>query len=214
MVLGVGYVADRGLTETLKRNLGFTLTESHLQTLIKSAIIGPSSGLLNPADGKAISFNSSLPDGHATIPWKYVHPTVLQERLRAETQDVISSEIDGGAASAAATASPDGGSREKTGGGVGVGDGSGGGSTGNNDNNNPTLIFLHALIAKMSDTTMMALDEVEADAPLSKYGLDTLIAIELWNWIRRETGVEMSLNTLTHAKNLRALATLVFERKK
>jgi len=40
---------------------------------------------------------------------------------------------------------------------------------------------------------MIDRDEVEPDTPLSNYSLDSLVSVELRNWIRRQTGVELAL---------------------
>lgn len=61
--------------------------------------------------------------------------------------------------------------------------------------------------------TMIERDEVEADAPLMSFGLDSLVSVELRNWIRRETSVELALTTITHAANLKALATHILAQR-
>jgi len=186
VVLDVGYVADRDLAETLKSSLGATLTEVHLQTLVKGAIIGPSSGL--NYEGKAISFTFASGDDRSTLPWQCFHPTALVQRINLEQHSPESS---------------------------GRGQGRDTCSTERLDaiNGDPLLGLLDALITKVSSMTMIERDEVEPDAPLSNYGLDSLVSVELRNWIRRETGVELSLPTITGAKNLRALATQIFSQR-
>ena len=73
--------------------------------------------------------------------------------------------------------------------------------------------LLGALMDKVSSITMIERDEVEPDAPLAAYGLDSLVSVELRNWIRRETGVETPLPTITRAENLRALATYILSQR-
>lgn len=81
------------------------------------------------------------------------------------------------------------------------------------DDADPLLSFLDALITKVSSITMIERDEVEPDAPVSTYGLDSLVSVELRNWIRRETGVELPLNKIVGSENLRALATHIFSQR-
>ncbi|RYP73400.1 hypothetical protein DL771_003668 [Monosporascus sp. 5C6A] len=84
VVLGVGYVADRDLTDKLKGSLGAILSEAHLRTVIKGAIIGPPSGLNR--GGKAISFSFARGDDSSTLPWQCFHPTALVAYIRAESR--------------------------------------------------------------------------------------------------------------------------------
>ncbi|KAF1730467.1 Nonribosomal peptide synthetase 14 [Beauveria bassiana] len=60
---------------------------------------------------------------------------------------------------------------------------------------------------------MIERDEVHADAPLRNYGLDSLISVELRNWIRRQTKVELPLPRIVGAKNLRTLAQNILAQK-
>lgn len=67
---------------------------------------------------------------------------------------------------------------------------------------------------KVSSITMIERDEIEPDAPLSNYSLDSLVSVELRNWIRRETSVEVPLPKIVNSGNLRALATHILSQKK
>jgi aryl carrier-like protein len=71
----------------------------------------------------------------------------------------------------------------------------------------PTL--LDALMHKVASMTLMEREEVEADQPLANYGLDSLVLVELRNWIRKETGVDISLARIVSAENLQALAEMM-----
>lgn len=73
----------------------------------------------------------------------------------------------------------------------------------------PLTALLSALMNKVSSITMIERDEIEADAPLSNYGLDSLVSVELRNWIRRETSVELAPSKIANTANLRALATFI-----
>ncbi len=186
MVLDVGYVADRNLTDKLKDSLGAVLSEAHLRTVIKGAIFGPSSGL-NRA-GKAISFSYARGDDSSTLPWQCFHPRALVDYIRAESR-------------AQGTVEP----------------GQGGDSNSKalrmNKESDPLLFLLEVLMDKVSSITMIERDEIEPDAPLSNYSLDSLVSVELRNWIRRETGVDLPLSKIVNAGNLGALAAHVLSQR-
>ncbi|KAK7702827.1 Type I Iterative PKS [Diaporthe eres] len=73
----------------------------------------------------------------------------------------------------------------------------------------PTL--LDALVRKVASMTLMEYEEVEADQPLATYGLDSLVLVELRNWIRRETDVDISVARIGEAENLEALAEMMLK---
>ncbi|KAI1810659.1 putative polyketide synthase [Poronia punctata] len=178
VVLGVGYVADRNLEASLSGSLGAVLSEIHLRTVIKGAIIGSSSGINR--DGKAISYSYAQGDDSSTLPWQYYHPRALVSYIRDEAR------ITGGAQGA--NGGPSSSQRAKI---SNAGD------------------LLTTLMDKVSSITMIERDEIEADAPLNNYGLDSLVSVELRNWIRRETGVDLALSKIVGAKDLRGLAGTV-----
>lgn len=166
------------MTDKLSTSLGAVLSEEHLRTVIKGAIIGPSSGL-NRA-GKAISFSFVRRDDSSTLPWQTFHPRSLVDYIRAGS--------DGGI-----TIQPDkNDSHLKT--------------PQLNDTNDPLLILLDALADKVSSISMIEREEVEPDTPLSNYGLDSLVSVELRNWIRRHSGVDLPLPKISNSGSLRGLA--------
>lgn len=178
MVLDVGYVANNNLSDTLKQTLGATLTMADIRTIVKGAISGQSSPFHH--NGKAAAFRMYL-DGQAVRdgPWKYFHPVHTKERLKAERHKKGKAGASGGADmySVSWTAAED-----------------------------PLTGLTEALITKVSVMTMIERDEVGADAPLASFSLDSLVSVELRNWIRRETSLELALSTITQAESLRALA--------
>ncbi|KIM94801.1 hypothetical protein OIDMADRAFT_172503 [Oidiodendron maius Zn] len=186
VVLDVGYAAYNGLTEALKISLGATLTEADLHTAVKGAIIGPSSGLNR--DGKAISFRFTSGDDPNILGWQYYHPLALAERINAKQR---SSESDSSGQGHDACLN---------------------GLKAANDDD-PLISLLEALMDKVSSITMIERDEVEPDAPLSNYSLDSLVSVELRNWIRRETGIELALPKIVGAANLRALTTHILSQR-
>lgn len=185
-MLDVGYAVKAGLIEHLKSALGATLTEADLHTTIKGAIIGPSSGLNR--NGRAIAFRNPSGEDLNKLGWRYFHPLTLLERVNAQLR---SAESEG---SSQGRDTHLNGLRAAS-------------------NGDPLLGLLETLMNRVSAITMIERDEIEPDAPISKYGLDSLVSVELRNWIRRETSVELLLPRIVGAANLRALATHILSLK-
>lgn len=181
VVLDVGYVADHNRTEELKESLGACLSRPHLEVLMRGAIIGSSSGL--NFQGKAMSFHLETGAGTDGVAWQCYNARDFRRIARTEQ------------AGQAAGSDTQGKRRSQ-----GLGDA---GSEGYSEN------LLGALMDKVSSITMIDRDEVEADAPLANYSLDSLVSVELRNWIRRETGVDLPLAKLVRAANLRAVAAYI-----
>lgn len=68
---------------------------------------------------------------------------------------------------------------------------------------------LDALRNKVATITLMEEEEVTPDRPLQDYGLDSLVSVELRNWIRRELGVDMALTQIARAKDLQDLGNSI-----
>lgn len=187
VVLDVGYVADNNISELLKAALGASLTMADIRALFKCVVTGPKTPFVH--DGRATAFKVYI-DGQpvANGPWKYFHPVHTKERLKNDKRSRAN----------------------KAGGGAGA-DLSAVSWTTADD----LLVGLtEALITKVSAMTMMERDDVLADAPLSSYSLDSLVSVELRNWIRRETTVELTLSAIMQAESLRALATEILAQRK
>ncbi|KAI9715397.1 MAG: Type I Iterative PKS [Chrysothrix sp. TS-e1954] len=73
--------------------------------------------------------------------------------------------------------------------------------------------LVDALSSKIASITMMDREEIQPERALLHYGLDSLVSVELRNWIRRESGIEMALNQIVGAAHIRALADLVLSQK-
>ncbi|KAI5236312.1 putative polyketide synthase [Aureobasidium subglaciale] len=162
VVLDVGYVAQNDLSKSLKQTLGATLTMADIRTAVKGAILGKSSPFHH--NGKITAFKMYL-DGQAVQngPWKYFQPVHTKQRLVAEASKRKKDGVVGDANASATswTASAD-----------------------------PLTGLVEALISKVSAMTMIEREDVRADIPLATYSLDSLVSVELRNWIRRETSVE------------------------
>ena len=64
-----------------------------------------------------------------------------------------------------------------------------------------------ALAEKLS--ALVAIDEISLESPIDEFGLDSLIAIELKNWIGRVFQAAMQTNEILDAPNIRTLASKV-----
>ncbi|MCJ1251296.1 hypothetical protein MMC30_008528 [Trapelia coarctata] len=73
---------------------------------------------------------------------------------------------------------------------------------------------LEALSSKVSSITMIDREDVTPGRSLLEYGLDSLVAVELRNWIKRECGVELALMHIVGAANLQALADQIISQQK
>jgi acyl carrier protein len=71
-----------------------------------------------------------------------------------------------------------------------------------------------AVIAKMSEMFVIPEQEIDAVQPLSRYGVDSLVAVELRNWLVPTTQCEMSIFDLLGASSLRELANSIAKRSR
>ncbi|XXH02126.1 polyketide synthase [Hypoxylon texense] len=184
-VLDVGYVAANNLASALTQSLGATLKMADIRTIIKGIVIGESSPFHH--NGKAAAFKMYRNGQSVQVqPQMYLHPVHAKQRLLEEYER----------------------GKSKAG-------GKGGDkySTSWTSADDPLLGLTGALITKVSAMTMIDIDEVGPEIPLSSYGLDSLVSVELRNWIRRETGVELLLSAITQAENLQSLAADVLAQR-
>ncbi|KAG9187092.1 hypothetical protein G6011_04963 [Alternaria panax] len=65
--------------------------------------------------------------------------------------------------------------------------------------------ILSALLKKLSRSLMMDVNELDADRSLSSYGTDSLVAVEIKNWIQRETKVGASVFEILQSTSIGAL---------
>ena len=72
-----------------------------------------------------------------------------------------------------------------------------------------THVVRDALVRKISQLSTTPLEDIEPDQPLLAYGLDSLVAVELRNWMVSELGSRVSLLELTNSPSIDALATVV-----
>lgn len=67
-------------------------------------------------------------------------------------------------------------------------------------------LIVDAVISKLSDMFSIPAAEIDASLPLSEYGVDSLVAIELRNWLFAKAGAEMSVFDILQSKSLTVLA--------
>ena len=60
----------------------------------------------------------------------------------------------------------------------------------------------------------IAEDTIEASAPLSQFGVDSLVAVELRNWLSSATQAEASIFDVMQSSSITALATKVTKKSK
>lgn len=75
------------------------------------------------------------------------------------------------------------------------------------------LIAIHAAAVKATagylERTLRLREPLEAERPLSAYGIDSLAAVEFRNWVRSEIGVALSTLDITTAASLNTLCETV-----
>ena len=76
-----------------------------------------------------------------------------------------------------------------------------------------SLVF-DALALKISEVLMKSVEDVSPSLPMASYGLDSLVAVEIRNWIARELDVKVSMFDLISGNSLEMLAVLVVGRSK
>lgn len=68
-----------------------------------------------------------------------------------------------------------------------------------------TLVY-DGLVDKVSTILMIAKDEIDGRQPIAAYGLDSLVAVEIRNWITRETDASLQILELLSSSSLTALS--------
>lgn len=69
-----------------------------------------------------------------------------------------------------------------------------------------TDLVTGAMVERLAKLMMMPESDVDAGKPLSAYGVDSLVAVEVRNWIARETGVDVSVFDIMANVPMRTLA--------
>ncbi|KAJ0106987.1 hypothetical protein J7T55_011082 [Diaporthe amygdali] len=69
-----------------------------------------------------------------------------------------------------------------------------------------TDLIMKSMVERLSRLMMMPESDIDAGKPLSAYGVDSLVAVEIRNWIAKETGVDISVFDIMANVAMRALA--------
>ncbi|KAG7053867.1 beta-ketoacyl synthase domain-containing protein [Colletotrichum scovillei] len=72
--------------------------------------------------------------------------------------------------------------------------------------NEAVHLITSALVQRLAKLMMMPEDDVDAGKPLSAYGVDSLVAVEVRNWIAKEVAVEVSVFDIMANIPMRQLA--------
>ena len=70
------------------------------------------------------------------------------------------------------------------------------------------------LAVKIADVLMKDVEEVSPTQPMVSYGLDSLVAVEVRNWITRELDVRVSMFDLISGNSLDLLAVVIVLKSK
>ena len=73
----------------------------------------------------------------------------------------------------------------------------------------PVDLVAAAIVRKLADMFAIAENTIEASAPLSRFGVDSLVAVELRNWLSGAAQAEASIFDVTTSSSITALADKV-----
>ncbi|KUI60991.1 Lovastatin diketide synthase LovF [Cytospora mali] len=74
-------------------------------------------------------------------------------------------------------------------------------------------IVITGLAGKLAAILMISSDDLDVGTPITKYGLDSLNAIELRNWITKELGVNLQVLQLLTSGSLTNLASVILKKR-
>lgn len=75
-------------------------------------------------------------------------------------------------------------------------------------------VILEALVHKVADMLQIPASEVDAGRPMYRYGVDSLVALEVRNWITRELKANVALLEILAAVPMAAFAAKIAEKSK
>lgn len=77
-----------------------------------------------------------------------------------------------------------------------------------------TKLICHALVRKLSSLLLITIEDVDTKKPVVAYGLDSLVAVELRNWITTDLDATVPLMELMNSPSMNALAGKIATRSK
>ena len=75
-------------------------------------------------------------------------------------------------------------------------------------------VFCSAIAGQISKLTTLASEDISIAVPMSNFGLDSLIAVELKNWITQNLRTALQTSDILDATSIQALAGIVAQRSK
>ena len=72
-----------------------------------------------------------------------------------------------------------------------------------------TTVVVDSIIAKLARGLTVKPEEIDADRPLHLYGVDSLVAVELRNWMNKEFASDVPVFELMSGKSIRVIGELV-----
>lgn len=189
VVRGVGYLSDEKKRELITSQLGTESVDANdIRGLIAAAI---RKDIRDTCDGHCVVGMNGVKTTPAAEQPFWVNDTKLSHLLRvstlagADTSDVAqaSNEI------SPATAIRQCRAREAAEGIVGT-----------------------ALVQKLSSILMRPVEELDPTSPISVYGLDSLVAIEIRNWITRELEANLQILEILTSDSVPALSELILRK--
>lgn len=82
------------------------------------------------------------------------------------------------------------------------------------DEGEAVALVTRAVVERLAKLMMVPVADVDAGRPLSAYGVDSLVAVEVRNWIAREVGVEVSVFEIMANVPMGALAAEVVGKRR
>jgi len=179
-------VAETNLIRRLRSTIGAVLRGTEVLTLVEAAILGADARLAT--DGKHLSW-SLVPDTEvATLPWEHFNPLSAMRRRRQNATSRAGSSSDSAEGPAGEDNKASGKKDLKTAG--------------------PEAL-MSALSDKVSAMTAIERSEITPDRSLVDYGLDSLISLELRNWIRRIFDVNIEVKDINSSADLTVVASRI-----
>ncbi|KAJ6109226.1 hypothetical protein N7486_001460 [Penicillium sp. IBT 16267x] len=184
VVRGVGYLSDDAKREQITASLGTeSIDATNIRGLVAAAMRNE---MLETCEGHCVVGFDGVKRQPVTEQPFWIHDAKLSQLLRLSTLAGSGALNDGGALNdhiSPATAIRQCQSREAA-----------------------KAIVVTALAEKISSILMRPLEELDPAAPVTVYGLDSLVAIEIRNWITREFESSMQVLEILAGDSLPALA--------
>ena len=76
------------------------------------------------------------------------------------------------------------------------------------------IVVTRALIRRLASILTIAEDSFDEDKPMHVYGVDSLIAVDLRNWIAREIRTDLAIFDIMGSASLRAIGIMIAARSK